>query len=410
MSMNGHFRGQIALVVIATAACQPKDDRPQEFQVRDSAGISIATNRGSVEATVPPLWVSDGPTVRIESHPEDSDLVLHRIRGTVRLSDGRIALVSEGTKELRFYSPDGVHLQTVGREGDGPGEFRAPYFLYRFAGDSLGVTERGGRLSWFGPDGSFLGRAQSSPDQAQRVVPAGYHAAPTVRLVGRDGGLAFVTEAEFGPPGERWRPRRGFVLTGPDPGLPRFLGWYRSVEHFYLPTQRADIAMFANDTYVAMDHLRGRVFIGDSEEFEIHVFDDSGSLSWIIRDEEPAGPITSEDIEWERWSFLSWGEAVGMAREYKQIVDATPIPDQKPAFESLVVDSRGWLWAKEYASHRPHLVRWWVYDTDGRRIGAVRLPGRLTVYDIGEDYVLGVAKDLLDVESVLLFDLRRPGS
>jgi hypothetical protein len=85
-----------------------------------------------------------------------------------------------------------------------------------------------------------------------------------------------------------------------------------------------------------------------------------------------------------------------------------PIPEARPAFEALLVDSEGCLWVKEYSGSSPDPVRYRVYSPDGRRLGALQLPGRLLVFDIGQDYLLGKYTDLNDVETVQLFELTRP--
>ena len=41
------------------------------------------------------------------------------------LSDGRIVVANQGTYELRVFNPSGIHFDTWGGEGEGPGEF--PY-------------------------------------------------------------------------------------------------------------------------------------------------------------------------------------------------------------------------------------------------------------------------------------------
>ena len=187
------------------------------------------------------------------------------------------------------------------------------------------------------------------------------------------------------------------------------LGWYHGVEHFYLTTHNPQIALFPQNVHYKAGGNPLSVYVGDSSEFEVHLFDRSGQLKRIIRDLVPASPISDEDIKWERWAFLSWGETTGMVREFKQIADATPIPDRKPAFEDLVVDSEGFLWVKEYSSHRPQRVPYRVFSPDGVRQGVIHLPGRVKVFEIGADYILGIEKDLNDVEAVVLFEMsRRP--
>jgi hypothetical protein len=163
-------------------------------------------------------------------------------------------------------------------------------------------------------------------------------------------------------------------------------------------------AYFSNDSYFASGEAPFRLYLGYSKDVDIHVFDASGRRIQIIRDATPPDPIEASDIEWERRMLL---ERRG-GEEWKKLADEMPTPDRKPAFEGLIVDSFGNLWVKEYSSYRPETVRYRVYDSDGQRLGTVRLPGRLRVLDIGMDYILGVHYDLDYVETVLVFRLVRP--
>ena len=57
----------------------------------------------------------------------------------------------------------------------------------------------------------------------------------------------------------------------------------------------------------------------------------------------------------------------------------------------------------------PHEWTWDVFDPDSRWITTLTLPLSLEMSDIGEDYILGVWKDDLDVEYVRMYALDRAG-
>jgi 6-bladed beta-propeller protein len=65
----------------------------------------------------------------------DDDEIFFGSVGAIRLgTDGNIYVLDGQLAEAHVYSPTGEHLQTLGGEGDGPGEFRAPGDLF-IAGD-----------------------------------------------------------------------------------------------------------------------------------------------------------------------------------------------------------------------------------------------------------------------------------
>jgi hypothetical protein len=83
-----------------------------------------------------------------------------------RLVDGRYALWDMTRPgEVRLFAPDGRYLSTVGRPGDGPGEFRhASFATLDPTGDSLYIVDRShGRLSVFSSDGEVFHEARLFP-------------------------------------------------------------------------------------------------------------------------------------------------------------------------------------------------------------------------------------------------------
>ncbi len=90
-----------------------------------------------------------------------SDLV--RINGVAVAPDGTIALVQRQDHLVRFFTSSGDPLRSLGREGEGPGEFRRPFSL-GWVGDSLTVYDNGlERFTILGPQGGFGRTIRASP-------------------------------------------------------------------------------------------------------------------------------------------------------------------------------------------------------------------------------------------------------
>ena len=53
--------------------------------------------------------------------------------------------------------------------------------------------------------------------------------------------------------------------------------------------------------------------------------------------------------------------------------------------------------------------RWTVFDPRGRMLGTIETPGSGRVTEIGEDYLLGIWTDELDVEQVRMYRLYKEG-
>lgn len=94
-------------------------------------------------ASVETWALSEAPILEIGVREGEDPYQLHRVRGSLRLEDGRIVVLNAGSHELRYYDQAGSFLKSVGREGEGPGEFRDPAGLRRTRDGGLRVWDRG---------------------------------------------------------------------------------------------------------------------------------------------------------------------------------------------------------------------------------------------------------------------------
>ncbi len=160
------------LCVLAVLACRGESGSRLAWDgaVRDSAGIEIIENFGA------PLW-PEGPgwkfteVFRIGAAEGPPEYQFGHITGLQVLSDGRIVVADMMGHHLRFFSPDGVHELTVGREGQGPGEFGSDRLgLFVGPGDTLVVYDRANsRANVFSADGTWLESYSTLPSEGYRL-------------------------------------------------------------------------------------------------------------------------------------------------------------------------------------------------------------------------------------------------
>lgn len=75
------------------------------------------------------------------------------------------------------------------------------------------------------------------------------------------------------------------------------------------------------------------------------------------------------------------------------------LPEHIAAVQDLLVDDSGNVWAERYRLPWNAAV-WDVFDGDGRWIVAVEMPAGFRLFQVGADYVLGLARDELGIERV----------
>jgi hypothetical protein len=179
-------------------------------------------------------------------------------------------------------------------------------------------------------------------------------------------------------------------------------------DHRYYDGRSDWIIPFAARSSAATTALT--TFITRGKPAEISEYDLEGRLRRVFRIEDTGRPATQEmvdmiiDLEISRRPER-YGRRPRQA--WYAVYEELGIPDTLPAFQSLVVDELGWLWAEVYSIDPSRQREWVVFDSEGRAHGTVRSPPGLEVQWIGRDAVIGVWRDEFEVEYVHRHQLTR---
>lgn len=377
----------------------------QTFTVRDSAGIAIAENRGA-----PPepgaFTLSPEPEVAIGEVDGADAYLFARVRGAVRLSDGRIAVLDDRAAEVRVFGADGRHVRTLGRRGEGPGEFDTPSFLGRLPGDTLVVVDTPlRRINLFHPDHGFVRAVTGSGEDAGYLLVAGMFGDGTL--------VEFETVFDPDQPeGYARRPVK-YQAVGRDGAVAGELGTFPGYEAVLAMVSEGDQtfamtgqAPFGKEPAVAVGG--DRFFFSSQDTWEIRVLRPDGSLERRIRWDREPEPVTDAQVADFVEDMVSGMADNNLARRYRRFYADAPAPETHPAHGDLFVDRLGWLWVQEYRVDEGAPDRWTVLDPEGRVAGAALLPADFRLLDVGADWVLGRWVDDLGVSYVRLYGLIRP--
>jgi hypothetical protein len=369
--------------------------------VRDSAGVLIV-ERSDVFWPAGKEWrISAIPIVSIGEVEGPPAFRFHRIQDVVRFEDGSIA-VADGSQEIRFFDAAGAHIRSVGRNGEGPGEYRAISLFKRYGQDSLLVWDEALRRgTLLGRDGG-LGRTFAGPGFQETF----YFFLDTFA----DGSLlGVVAQGVTHTDTARTEVRRTmatyfrFRTTGEVDTIGRFLDG----ESFIRMSDRLDVIPmpfgFSASTAVYGD----RVYYGWSETYDIRSYDSAGGLLRVLRLARAPQELTAamRDSFVERQ--ISRLRDEDARRRRLALYQAVPYHDRLPAFSALKVDAEANLWVANYARPGQDRSRWTIFNEDGEVLGSIATPPRFTLQQIGSDHLVGVARDSLDVERVVILPLMK---
>jgi hypothetical protein len=346
--------------------------------------------------------VADSPLLDIGSADGSPEYQFHRIEGVVRLPDGRIAVADGGSSEIRIYDDAGRFLNSTGGAGDAPGEYRMISAIGIGPGDSLWVFDYGNRrFTILSGDGT-----------PQRTVSVGGFLS-AAGAVGRLPDGSFVVKEGWGRP-TGGNNRTGLMrdpvavaIVSPDGASFDTLGMFPGREVFIsIEDGRAVMSapLFAHNTSAVIGG--GEVFVGGQEDFEIGTYAAHGTLQQIFRVIGTDLELSASDIAARRQEVLS-SVPEERRRQAAENLDRLDVPGTRPAYGRLLVGADGSLWAAEQVRYPAIPRTWTVFDADGRLLGDVVMPERFRLDQIGDDWVLGVGLDGLDVEHVQLYRLSK---
>lgn len=336
------------------------------------------------------------PDLRIGSVHGPPETLFAGVVGAVLLPDGRIAVGDGGSHAIRMFHTSGNHLWSLGREGSGPGEFRA--------------------LRWVGecPDGSLMAvdgilrRASvlSVEGAVRRTIrlPDWYNFDAHLSCEAGERLVALVDQPrELGKKGEvtRYPARLVSYRLGTDSLAT--LGVLAGTDYYFSNvTGYSDLPLGAR-AFAAVGG--NRVYFGQSDEGRIRVIDLVSGRQKSFEHELPLREVTAAAWERAKAERIAREPLAGTKLLLERVLAEAPAPKQHPYYTDMKTDRSGRLWLKMDST--PSVSTWRVFGPDGEPVGSVKLRANLDPLDMGESHLLGVERDLHDVEFLVLYRFDR---
>ena len=299
----------------------------------------------------------------------DPNLTFSDIRGIQADSDGNIYVLDYQAVEVRVFDPDGEHLRTIARRGQGPGEIM----------EANGILLSGDTLLWMHDHGQYM---------IIGVDPEGIEVRRFPKPVDEYRGY---WSGSFDSRGRYWREvsHRDDAATYSDEGVNTNVArdYYRSydlaggaVDSVFLgtSTSRSYSYVFAGGTgflripfqsgNLSAVNPSGGFWHAHGATYRITRTGEDGDTLVVIEAGLPVQRVTAAD----RSSYVEGTvERQPDLRRHAEAVAAL-MPDVKPILTGLFVDDEGRLWVERAAPAEVPAF----YDTfseDGAYLGSVRL-------------------------------------
>jgi len=388
--------------------------------------LLLAACSSSDEAVVDPFDSTVLPQIQLTELVEFgretsvSGPLLNQVTGAAFLGTEEIALASNHG-EILIYGVSGGSYRRLGRQGEGPGEFR-------FIQEIVGLDENRilawdpalDRVTVFGEDG-LLDRTITPAFALSRQAGVGF--------VGAFGDGSFVLadmSRDASPDGVTDGLRRDtiqYLLFDPSGEPVRTMGRFVRRPRSY--TVEGGYQRYLFDTSVLSRIAGDELIVGESDSIVLTRFDSSGAVRPNLTLERGARGVTELDIEagWRAWeeqmvvqqeqmmnqmaSSFGGTAAAAMQRGAEEAMakarEAIQPAEFLPAYKSIVVGSDHALWLEDYLHPTEAISHWILMSADFAPVGWVELPPKEQLLAAGPSRLIVLRKDPLDVESVVIY-------
>ena len=305
--------------------------------------------------------------------------------------NGTIYVADFQSAEIRVFDSDGDFVRRFGRRGEGPGEFR--------------LLLRSMTLLWRHPDRLWVADAPNLIAFDSLGIPVGR---PPRRIA-----LSTHWAGQLDSAGLFYE--EGVVHANSDGVDRRFVARFRAYDDSIDMLDTLDLPFVSRKTRL------DRHDYGTQGILEVVELPMQPSILWAVAPSGNVWLVNSASYVLHQVSFsgdtlrtveLRRGRERLEGAERDSIAEASgfsvdELPEYRPAVRSLRIAPDGWIWVEPTTP--PLGGRWDLFDPCGRYVGVVTASEGLErdpVHFLGAGAVLGVIRDELDVEYVVLLQIR----
>jgi hypothetical protein len=265
----------------------------------------------------------------------DDHYMFYRILDLKIDEDENIYVLEFGNKRIQKFDRFGKYLCTIGRQGQGPGEYQRPFLMILDDKNGIVGVQDQLTLKLFNKDGNYLNRD---------IVFAASNNQLVVDPNGNFWGVGFESENLNTGKSNFFRV---LIKYNPQGKIEKKVARF-SYEIFSETIGNIAVSVVSGEEYTLFISPLGdqNLIYGYSKEYEIDLIDFDGSPLLRIRKEEPYQKFTPEEMR-------KAGKAI--------------LPEHKPCFHSIFTDSQGRIYSQRNNVGRDEKVerKFDIFSRDG---------------------------------------------
>jgi len=324
----------IFTAAITAAACGPPGQAGARWAgtVTEENGIRIVLNP---EKPLYGEFAFDLETDLILGGDGEESTIFYEARRMAVDEEGNMYVLDSGNHRIQKFDGEGNFLQTIGKEGQGPGEFENLSAIF-LAGDGTFYAADGMRVHRFKQDGTFL----SSIPLTNRITD--FWVAPDEHIYGVE-----VRNTDQGR-------HRYLVKLDPEGKELETLADYADVQAVDRENEGFRMRYVIMHRYNPLLYLipspGGGFFYTHAAEYSLYQCDVRGETELIIKKTTEAAPITRQEQDRIIQDIMDYVNARGRNVPEDIIRQGCRFPPTAPYFVAVVVDDLGRLYIRRLKS------------------------------------------------------------
>jgi hypothetical protein len=285
---------------------------------------------------------------------KEENYLFYRIWDIQADARGNIFVLDSGASRIQKYDKNGKYLRTIGRQGQGPGEFERPIMLTMDKHDNLYVGEMA-KIHTFDPGGKFVKTTKVpfffmdfAPDGEGNFVLTG-----RITVEGAQNLGVMILDSE----GNTRKKIAEF------PGLPVHETG-TTISHDYTPEIR-----FSSITD------KGFVY-GYSLDYKLYIADWSGKNLIITEKDVPSKTISNKEKNKIIDDIRKNAAKAGLGWSKSLIEKMANLPKHRPFFDRILLDDKGRMYVRQHSSilDKSGEMDFDIFGNEGHYLYSTKLP------------------------------------
>ncbi|MEX2455715.1 MAG: 6-bladed beta-propeller, partial [Balneolaceae bacterium] len=325
---------------------------------------------------------------RVTSYGDTDDLFVGQMRGAAVDQSGRVYLADDGEKKVHIYEPDGAHIQSVGGEGEGPGEFRfiAGPLVYNNHLYVMDFMQR--RISAFQLDDNSFDFALNMGENDSGVTGFPEHFTPLTN------GNYFMVISSMDAEDNEYTRKPELYMMGEN-------GEIVEKEILRFENERMITIDSGNGLMLLMPPYIRRTFVrsNNSEEIVsvnsdrmfIQFYDMDGSYKRAIY-------YSHSNVPLDRNRILDNYDS----DEMKSALRKDTMPETMPTFSNVHTDDEDRMWFTMLTEEEDQ-TEYWLLDPEGERLAVFTWPEGKTIQTIRDNHIYTREEDEMGLNEIVKY-------